>query len=80
MLLCCIIIMTGYIEYRINNFGLKKHLPESVKKTIHRIKASLGFENLKFKKLYIEYFRLSILMQENNISQVFDINIANTIA
>ena len=69
--------MTGYIEYRINNFGLKKHLPESVKKTIHRIKASLGIEN---KKLYIEHFRLSILMQENNISQVFDINIATTIA
>ena len=24
--------MTGYIEYRIDNFGLKKHLPESVEK------------------------------------------------
>ena len=32
----------GYIEYRIDNFGLKKHLPESVKKLIHTIKASSG--------------------------------------
>ena len=36
------ITMTGYIEYRIDNFGPKKHLPESVKKTIHRIKTSSG--------------------------------------
>ena len=27
------LIMAGYIEYRIANIGLKKHLPESVKKT-----------------------------------------------
>jgi hypothetical protein len=38
------IIMMGYIEYRIDNFGLQKHLPESVKKPIHRIKASSGIE------------------------------------
>ena len=30
-------IMMGYIEYRIDSFGLKKHLPESVKKPIHYI-------------------------------------------
>jgi len=29
------IIMMGYIEYRIDSFGLKKHLPESIKKPIH---------------------------------------------
>ena len=34
----------AYIEYRIDNFGLQKHLPESVKKPIHRIKASSGIE------------------------------------
>ena len=27
------IIKMGYIEYRTDNFGLKKHLPESVEKT-----------------------------------------------
>ena len=59
------ITMMGYIEYRIDNFGLKKHLPESVKKPIHRIKSSPGIE----KNLYIEYFRLSILIQENNFAQ-----------
>ena len=37
----------AYIEYRIDNFGLQKHLPESKK------------------NLYIEYFRLSILIREN---------------
>ena len=26
------IIPAAYLEYRIDNFGLKKHLPESVKK------------------------------------------------
>ena len=52
----------AYIEYRIDNFGLQKHLPESVKKPIHRTKASSGIEK---KNLYIEYFRLSILIREN---------------
>ena len=33
------IISAAYIEYRIDNFGLKKHLPESVKKPILRIKS-----------------------------------------
>ena len=43
--------MMGYIEYRIDNFGLKKHLLESVdKKHIHRIKASSEIEKTK---LYI---------------------------
>ena len=43
--------MMGYIEYRIENFGLKKHLLESVdKKHIHRIKASSEIEKTK---LYI---------------------------
>ena len=28
--------MMGYVKYRIDNFGLIKHLPESVK-NIHRI-------------------------------------------
>ena len=41
--------MMGYImihiEYRIDNFGLKKHLPESVKNTRHRVKASSESEN-----------------------------------
>ena len=31
--MCVYIIMMGYIEYRIDNFGLQRHLPESVKKT-----------------------------------------------
>ena len=57
----------AYIEYRIDNFGLQKHLPESVKKPIHRIKASSGIEK---KNLYIEYFRLSILIREKIFSQV----------
>ena len=42
------IIKMGYIEYRIDNFGLKKHLPESVKKPIHRIKASSGIEKKNY--------------------------------
>ena len=61
--------MTGYIEYRSDSFGLKKHLPESVKNVyIHRIKASSRIG----KKLYIEYFSLFILIRENIFSQVFD--------
>ena len=37
---------TEYIEYeyRINNFGLKKHLPESPQKPIHRIFLAIPFD------------------------------------
>ena len=52
--------MSEYIEYKVDTFGLQKHLLESVKKPIHRKKASPGIEEEK-KKLYIEYFLLSIL-------------------
>ena len=51
----------GYIEYRIDNFGLKKHLPESVKKLIHRIKASSEIE-----KMYIEYEDYPFSIQEKD--------------
>ena len=54
------IIPAAYLEYRIDNFGLKKHLPESVKKPILRIKRI--FRNLK-KKLYLEYFYHPFLIQ-----------------
>ena len=37
-------IKTEYIEYEVDDFGLKKHLPESVEKSIYRIKASSGIE------------------------------------
>ena len=62
------IIPMGYIEYKIDNFRLK-HLPESVKKPIHRIKTSSGIGK---NNICIEYFRLSILIQENKSFQVFD--------
>ena len=34
----------AYIEYRIDNFGLQKHLPESKKKPIHRIFPAIHFD------------------------------------
>jgi hypothetical protein len=60
-----IIIMMGYIEYRIDSFGPKKHFPESVKKTIHiyRIKASSEIG----KKLYIEYEDYPFSIREKDI-------------
>ena len=62
-------IMMGYIEYRIDSFGLKKHLPESVKKPIHRVKASSEIE----KALIHRIWRLSIFDPGKIIfSQVFD--------
>ena len=49
------IILAAYLEYRIDHFDLKKHLPESVKNTLHRTKHI--FRNRKKKKLYIEYMK-----------------------
>ena len=42
----------AYIEYRIDNFGLQKHLPESVKKPIHRIKTSSGIEKKTIHRIF----------------------------
>ena len=39
--------MSEYIEYKVDTFGLQKHLLESVKKPIHRKKASPGIEEEK---------------------------------
>jgi hypothetical protein len=38
--ICKYITLAGYIEYRIDSFGLQKHLLESEKKTLVRIKTS----------------------------------------
>ena len=50
------IISAAYIEYRIDNFGLKKYLPESMKKPILRIKSIFRNRKKPILRIFVFHF------------------------
>ena len=60
----------GYIEYRIDNFGLKKHLPESVKNPMHRTKNM--FRNRKKQHIHRIFPAIHFDPGKKNLFRFFD--------